>query len=62
MYLFSEGSRESLLGVSDGQHAGTELIWKSGVISKSGFTTSNSIHEGQGVGEGVRSVFVEHAN
>lgn len=48
--------------VCDGQCAGTELIWKTGVISKSGFTLSNSIDEGQGVGEGVVSVFAEHAN
>lgn len=48
--------------VCDGQHAGTELIWKSGLISKSGFAISNSIDEGQDVGEGVRSLFAEHAN
>lgn len=48
--------------VCDGQHAGTELIWKAGVISKSGFTLSNNTEEGQGVGEGGGSVFAEHAN
>lgn len=54
--------QQGLLGrfVCDDQHAGTELVWKKGAISKSGFTLSNSTDVGQGVGEGVGSVFAEH--
>lgn len=54
--------QQGLLGmfVCDDQCVETELVWKKGMISKSSFTLSNCTDVGQGVGEGVGSVFAEH--